>query len=41
MKCHTLFLSKSGKDIPNLSSAAVMIGTLRGKMLKDKDCSCF
>ena len=29
MKYHTLFFSKIGKDVANLSSAAVVIGTLR------------
>ena len=29
MKYHTLFFSKIGKDVANLSSAAVVIGALR------------
>ena len=29
MYYHTLFLSKIGKDVENLSSAAVVIGALR------------
>ena len=29
MKYHTLFLSKIGKDVANLSSAAVVIGAFR------------
>ena len=29
MKYHTLFFPKIGKDFPNLSSAAVVIGALR------------
>ena len=29
MKYHTLFFSKSRKDVANLSSAAVVIGTSR------------
>ena len=32
MKYYTLSLSKTRKDIPNLSSAAVVIGTLRATM---------
>ena len=32
MYYHTLFLSKIGKDVANLSSAAVVIGALRVKI---------
>ena len=35
MLYHTLFLSKIGKDVSNLSSAAVVIGALR---VKSKFC---
>ena len=37
MKYHTLFLSKTRKDVQNLSSAAVVIGALR---VKQKTFSC-
>ena len=33
MKYHTLFLSKTRKDVANLSSAAVVIGAFRVKLV--------
>ena len=35
MKYHTLFFSKIGKDVANLSSAAVVFGALRVKLIKE------
>ena len=36
MKYNTLILSKTEKDVENLSSAAVVIGALRGVMISAK-----